>query len=198
MEGFHDVIPRSVLAATDGGDEEDENPLVYLAKHEAAKKRRRADRLEQSAQAKAKAKKLTTTTSADMDDDGDGEGGGEGVDIDDEVAAAVEETAEAAAAEAVAIRAIDLELLVSGVPMVDADDWRKHCQGSVVEYLSGLKSPPPPLPAAASDEQKRDYKIRVKLYECRGLAKWFWEVVEEMGMTERAKVRVGVDCERRE
>ena len=91
-----------------------------------------------------------------------------------------------------------LMLLVSGVPMVDADDWRKHCQGSVVEYLPGLKSPPPPLPAAASDEQKRDYKIRVKLYECRGLAKWFWEVVEEMGMTERAKVRVGVDCERRE
>ena len=102
--------------------------------------------------------------------------------------------------EEVSIRAIDLELLVGGVPMIDVGDWREHCEGSLVQDLprmlaeimrdSSLPPPPPPPPPQPSDgEKEREARLRYTLYSCRELAEWFWEVLEEMGPADRAKVR---------
>lgn len=57
------------------------------------------------------------------------------------------------------LRAIDLELLVTGLPGIDIDDWKQHCRGADLRKAGNTQ-----------------------------LGEWFWEILRQMDVEERAKV----------
>ena len=83
------------------------------------------------------------------------------------------------------ISAVDLDLLVSGMPSIDVHDWRAHAVGSLSDATIRFLLEEVDKPEI--EREDRD-KYTNYLEIARKLSVWFWEYIESLDVEDRAKV----------
>ncbi len=81
------------------------------------------------------------------------------------------------------ISAVDLDLLVSGLPGIDVNDWRTHSTGTLSDTT--IKAVKDLMPQSQPSERA---EFEAYLLLASKIATWFWHYIESLNVEDRAKV----------
>jgi hypothetical protein len=87
------------------------------------------------------------------------------------------------------LAAVDLELLVCGIPTLDLHEWRQHTEGMISDkHLEEAKAFVKTLDKDNEDEMEKLAEMSLYIKTVETNLEWFWDNVAEMDTSKRAKL----------